>query len=316
MRRFAPTIALAGSALLIAACGEGPTRASSAAVVGDERIPLERVQDDVRWLLNNIPEVRQADDEGNLGLYTRHVVQSYVVSELLEVAAEEEDLQVDREVVDERLEAWGGRDEAPAMVGVPPERLERFATDVALIEQLGEHYLDRISVEVIGAEVSADTPDDPMREQAVALGEEIAADPERAAELAGDEGRRVIDETFTPAELVAGGAAELATSALFSAEPGTVTVIQPNPQQPVWLVALITDRTVDAAAGDDDVAEAPQADPNVLYGFGLRMLAPVAEEVGVEINPRYGVWDPVGMSIAESEEHTFGELIPSRTAQP
>ncbi|MBA0125453.1 SurA N-terminal domain-containing protein [Haloechinothrix sp. YIM 98757] len=316
IRRFAPIIVLVSSVLLLAGCGNGPTKASSAAIVGDETISLEQVQQDVNWLLHNMPEARQAEEQDGLGQFSRHVLRAHIHHELLDVAAEREGLSAEREDVDEILESWGGVDEAPAAVGIPPEYIERFATDIVLLQELGERYIDRVSVDIVGAEVTGDTPEEPMREQAMALGREIADDPGRANEIIEAEGQPVIDETFSPGDLIEQGAMELATSALFSAESGTVAVIQPNSQQPVWLVALVTGRDVGGGEGDADGAQTPQADPQMLYSLGLRMLSPIAEELGVEVNPRYGVWDPAGVDIAESEDHTVGELIPARDVEP
>lgn len=312
-RRLAPAIALLASAAMLAGCGEGPTRAASAAVVGEEAIPLEEVQQETSWLVNNLPEARQAEQEGNLALYSRHILQTRVVSELLDVTAQREGLSADPQEVNERIDALGGRDEAPQAAGISPERVEDFVGEMIMLEELGRQYADGLSVDVVGSQIAQEEPGDTLSEQALELGEQIAAEPERAAELAGQQGV-LIDETLEVSELLNGQGAQLATSALFSAEPGTVVLFQPSREQPIWLVALITDRNVEESEAEQ--ADAPDVDPQILQALGLRMLAPIVDEVGVDINPRYGVWDSVGMNIAQSEEHVAGHLIPARTAEP
>ncbi|WP_083665810.1 hypothetical protein [Saccharomonospora sp. CUA-673] len=73
----------------------------------------------------------------------------------------------------------------------------------------------------------------------------------------------------------------------------------------------MSDRTVSGAA-----EPLPgQVNPEFLYFAGLRMLQPIAEDVGVRLNPRYGVWDEAALAPAPNEDELTGTLLRSRTVQ-
>jgi hypothetical protein len=57
-----------------------------------------------------------------------------------------------------------------------------------------------------------------------------------------------------------------------------------------------------------------QIQPAVLEAVGLRQLARVADEVGVRLNPRYGLWDPVTLQVVSEENETGGFVAPLRVA--
>ncbi|MGH3948350.1 MAG: SurA N-terminal domain-containing protein [Pseudonocardiaceae bacterium] len=310
--RFAPVLTAVTVAFVLAGCGSGPSQVSSAAIVGQHAIPLDEVQQEIQWLLANVPAAQDLAEQRKFDNFSRKIVQERVIHELLLIAAEREGLQADPAEVTQLIESSGGTEEAAKLVGVEPDRVRELAADQILLQQLGEKYVPRLSVDVVGAVVTGESPGSTAEDRALALGEQIAAAPERAPELVAGDGRQVIDQQLALSELLGSDSAALAASALFGVAPGTVVVIQPNPQQgAAWLVALVRDRKV-GTAGE----EPGQADPQTLYNIGLRMLAPIAREAGVRINPRYGVWDQAGMTVAADERDFAGHLIPARTVRP
>jgi hypothetical protein len=68
----------------------------------------------------------------------------------------------------------------------------------------------------------------------------------------------------------------------------------------------VTDRREDPNADPNAAASLGQAD---LAAIGQRLLQPLAEEVGVRVNPRYGVWDPVSMTVVSGEQQV-GAVLP------
>lgn len=311
-RSRAPLAVLAAAVLLLTGCGSGPNQAASAAIVGDRAISLDAVQGEIQWLLDNVPEAQQAQDQRKMETISRRVVQGRIVHELITVAAQREGLQVDRSQVEELINATGGVEEAARAIGAEPDRIRDVAADQVLLQQLGQNYLDRLSVDMVGTLITEEGPDATAKEQALELGRRIAADPAKAQAILGGNGQQVIDQQIGLAQ-AAGTNPELAVSALFGSSPGTVLVVQPSQQQAGWLVALVQDRTVTESAGQ---ATGQQVDPQLLYGIGLRQLQPVAEDLGVRANPRYGVWDQAGVSLAASTEELTGHLLPARTVQP
>ncbi|MGH3518916.1 MAG: SurA N-terminal domain-containing protein [Haloechinothrix sp.] len=314
IRRFAPAITAVTTVLLLAGCASGPSKVSSAAIVGQQSVPLAEVQQEIQWLLANVPQARELADQRKFDNFSRKVVGERVIHELLVIAADREGLKVDQAEVTRLIESSGGAEEAAKLVGVEPNRLRDLAADQLLLQQLGEKYVGSLSVDLVGAVVTDESPGSTAKDKALALGRQIADDPARAKEIAAGEGRQAIEQRLAMSEVLGSESAGLATSALFGVEPGTVVVIQPSREQgSAWLVALVRDRTVD---DQPDESPAGQADPQTLYNIGLRMLAPIADEIGVQVSPRYGVWDQAGMIVAANEDDLSGHVIPPRTVRP
>lgn len=313
--RSAPLLAtLLGAILALAGCGSGPSEINSAAIVGQRAVSVDDVQREISWLLQNVPQARKLARERKLPVISQAVLQQHVTHELLAVAKKRDGVRASEADVDALIESWGGAEAAPTNLGVLPGRLQELAEDRVLLRELGEKYAATLTVDVVGTVVVGESAEATSEEKALELGRKIAADPERAAQIAAESGGQVLDQPLALKEMLASNTAALAGTALFGAKPGTVVVIQPSPEQgAAWLVALIKDRKISTGGGQD---EAPQADPQVLESVGMQQLALIADEIGVRISPRYGVWDQAGMKVAESGDHLTGHLIPVRSTRP
>lgn len=314
IRRWKALFGIVVTALLLAGCGSGPSQVGAAAIVGDRAIPVDEVQQEIQWLLDNVPQAKQAQDQGKLASAARRVVRGRIVHELVDLAAQREGLRPDEPAVAELIGSAGGPDAAAKSVQVLPARVHDVAVDQVLLQQLAERYLASLSVSFVGTVITSESPEATAEEQAMELGRKLAANPEQAQALVQDSGQAVAKEGLKLADAATSSPA-LASSALFGAEPGTVVVLQPGKQQKQtgWLVALITDRQV-SEPGDTGAAES--VEPRMLYRIGLRMLQPIANEVGVKVNPRYGVWDPIDVGIAPRTEELAGHQLASRTVRP
>ncbi|WP_019814284.1 SurA N-terminal domain-containing protein [Saccharomonospora saliphila] len=319
IRRPLATVAVLLSAFVLAACGSGPSRVDSAAIVGDRSVGLDEVQSEIRWLIDNVDQAEQAQQQGKLAQFGREVVRSRVVHELVEIAARRERLRVDPAEVDRLIQANGGRETIATTVLAEPGRVRQVVRDQLLLQQLAETYRDRLSVDIVGTLVTESNAQATAEDTARELGERIAADPDAAEAMLREDGHQVLNETFALGETLQQDP-ELAMSAVFGADEGTVVVVQPSRQQTGWLVALVAERTFGPSTGRDtavtDPAAAQASNPELLYRAGMRQLQPIADELGVRINPRYGVWDAVGMAPAPSEEELTGYQWESRTVQP
>lgn len=314
IRRWRPAVVVLAGVLSLAGCADGPSRVGSAAIVGDTRIALDSVQRDFTWLLKNIPEAKQLQQEGKLEVLSRYTVQQRIRHLLVTAAAKQEGLRADPKQVDELIDQAGGPKTAHRQMLTTPGLTRQLATDIVLLQELGRHYVDRLTVKVVGAFVAQESAGSTSQSKAKALARKIAADPERAAEIAA-EGDNVLDRTLKLSEVVRGQESALAQTPLFAVKPGTVVVTQPDPQQgSVWLVALVQQRTVTESAAAENPKK-QQYSPELLAQVGLQMLRPVAEKLGVTVSPRFGVWDQAGMTIAESPEHFNGLLLTARAEQ-
>src|SRR5918997_1156798 len=90
-----------------------------------------------------------------------------------------------------------------------------------------------------------------------------------------------------------------ASTVLFGVPVGTVVTFQPNPQQSTWIVARVVDRRTDAPSDPAAVNGISQAQ---LIAIGERLLQPTADPVGIRVNPRYGVWDPIQLRIVAEDQ--------------
>jgi len=309
-RCTAALLALAG-VLTLVSCEPGPSRVGAAAVVGETRIPLDVVQSEFRWLLKNIPQAKQLKDDNQLEFISRYSLQVRIRHELIKAAAKELHLTADPAEVDRLIKNAGGEAKAPQSLLVSPGQARQFIEDIVLLRAIGRHYVDRLKIKVVGAFVADEAPGATSRAKAMELGRKIAAEPERAEELAAT-GEQPISGELELSRVVGSGDATLARTPLFAVKPGTVVVTQPDPEQgAVWLVALVQERKEVAISPVEAVKEYPT---EVLEQVGLQMLRPYAERLGVTVSPRFGVWDQAGMTILDNAGESRGLLLTARGA--
>lgn len=302
--------------LVVAGCGSGPSQVGSAVIVGDAAVPVSQVRDALQWQLDHVPRVRDLQDSGKLAQVSRQLVQRRVVHELLGVAAEKTNLRADEREVSELIDSAGGTEAVADDAGVAPKRVRRLATDQVLLRGLGENYLRGTTVSFMGGMITSEGSSGTAEDKARELARQIVSHPDRAAELLKGTDQPVHEKDFALTDAVR-QTPELAMSALFGSEPGTVLVIQPSQARGGWLVALVTGRTADSSVASTSSDKLPdELNDQLVSQVGLRMLQPVADEVGVKINPRYGVWDPTAMDIAPSEQELAGYQYRSRTVRP
>jgi hypothetical protein len=300
------------TAFVLTACGSGPSTVNVAAVVGERTIALDDVQSEIQWLLDHSPLAQEAQQQRRVDRISREVVRGRIVHELLTVAERRENLRVDETEVDTLIERSGGLEAAAKDIAVEPSRVRTVARDQVLLQELGEAYRDRVTVHFVGAKITESSVELTDSEAARELGRRIAADPGNVEEIVRESGHEVIDQRLSLSEALTQDP-ELAISAVFGAREGSVVVLQPSQQQVGWLVALIKERTVEEGTGQPS---AEPIDSRLLYWVGLRQLQPIADELGVEVNPRFGVWDSVALAPAPSEDEVVGYQWESRTVQP
>lgn len=308
IRRCRPALLALLGVLALVGCDTGPSRVGAAAVVGDTDVSVDSIQAEFRWLLKNIPQARELEQQKKLGSISRYALQTRIRHELIADTAREIGVSADPAEVDSLLKDAGGPAKASQTLLTTPSRTRQLLEDFLLLREIGEHYAQRVTVKVAGTFIAQEQPGTTSRARAVELGKAMAADPERAAELAG-KGDQPLPADLDLAEVGSGPTSVLVQTPLFSAQPGTVVVTQPDPQQgSVWLVALVQERSeTESAPG-----KAVQYEDQVLQQIGLQQLRPAAERLGVTVSPRYGVWDQVGLTIADASEEPQGLLIPAR----
>lgn len=275
------TAALVIVSALVAGCGAGPNRADSAAIVGETSIPLDETQQAITQVLVRPGLVEgltaQGGSEADVG---RAVVSQLVIRDLLARTAQEQGITVTDQQVEAAIARAGGPD-AVAESSLAVGGAQAAIRDQLTLTELAGRELDRLSV-------TADVAVAESREQALELAREVAAGGARAEQALAGAGTAQRDLAIRPAETP-----QAALTPLIGIPAGWVAAFQLGTGQG-WVVVRVTDRTLHAQAPPEGGA-AERLDPQTLSEAGIRLLTPTALRAGVELNPRYGTWDPIQM---------------------
>jgi hypothetical protein len=332
---------LAAAAVLVAGCGSGPSKVNAAAIIDGRTISVDDIQSRVDNLMRDNKFAQQLQQQHKLDLLSRSIVSREVIYELMGKAAAQEQLQVEPGALGQRVAQRGAPQDLPA------EALEanlQQATDAAfdptevarnelLAEELAKKYLSRLSVTLDGALINA--PD--AKDQAVGLAKQFAKDPAKSTDIAkklvpsqdpnapqpdpnaprGLAGEKL---SLISALLISSQAGfQLATSALYSAKVNDVVafslanlmVQQDGSGANAWFVGVIKTRDTNATLSDDEKTQVASVPQSFLLQIGNRLADQYSGGLQVEISPRYGVWDPVGNSVAPRPEEVTGYVYPA-----
>lgn len=330
-RPFGLFVGLAAAAALLTACGSGPSQVGAALIVGDHSVSVNQVQQELRQLLATQPAVRQAQQQGSLDQVSRDVVTSHVRHELVTRAAARDGLRVSDQQVDQVINQSGGAARLAPELETTTANLHSMVKDVLLEKALVAKFADNLTVDF--AYVI-----EPNRQAAVKVAHQVAADPTAMDRLvakqnatARAQGQQPPASTDTPfdvasylqiAQQIAQQAEQqgqpvptLHYDLVLGARPNTVVAFPPAPTLgSTWFVTLIKshDRNGSPTAipgGSVDSA----ADLATLGQLGVSLLRSEVADVNVRISPRYGVWDPVGMTVVPNANQSVGVELPVQT---
>jgi hypothetical protein len=279
---------------VVSGCG-GPSQAGTAVFIGEDAVPLERVQTQLDTALSKGDLIAQITAQGgSTADLARSIVTRAVMHDLLALRAAEEGIAVTDAQVDAFITENGGADALldGSLYDLPMLR-ERVRDDL-IAAQLAQR-------EVAGLAVTADLVAATSRADADAKAATLRAGGAEAEALFGDPRTSARDTTFDAAS-----SPDNASTVLFGVPADTVVTFQPNPEQSTWIVARVVDRRTDAPSDPAVVSSISQAQ---LVAIGERMLQPTADQVGIRVNPRYGVWDPVQLRIV-AEDQRVGTVLP------
>ncbi|MGQ0775714.1 MAG: SurA N-terminal domain-containing protein [Pseudonocardiales bacterium] len=296
-------------AVLVSGCGTSVvTQAGTAAFVGGTEISTEQVQAQLHTVLDKEgAQVRAQLVAGSqLDELSRQIVTLLIRHELIKVAAQREGLEVTAGQVSKLLYDLGGPEKASEGTIWDAQGFREQARDQLLMAQLGRKTLN--------SAVTFDYTTAATRAGAIRRAEDLAAaGPQRARELIRADAQANKDAAVAK-RVVAGDDPIFAASPAFGVPKGTVVAFQLADTQP-WLIAVIRNRTEDAKPSDQ-APDPDELDPALLEAIGLRQLAEVAQDLGIRINPRYGVWDQVSLQAAADENEIGGFVAPLGAAPP
>jgi hypothetical protein len=286
-------VAVVAAGAVATGCG-GPSQVGSAVIVGDNAVSLESVQSQLATALSKPDQVSQLKQQGGSEAdVARSIVTQQVLHDLLGRQAAAQGITVSEQQVDSALADNGGADQVldSSLYDLPTLR-DRIR-DNLIAAQLARNVVGGLSVTV----------------DLVAATSEADADA-KAATLAA--GGPAADALFADQNTSAKGQAiqavnypDDAGTVLFGTSVGDVVVFQPSAQQASWIVFRVTDRRTDVASPPEALNNLSQQQ---LVAIGERQLQQVADQVGVNVNPRYGVWDPIQMRVVDADQRA-GEIL-------
>jgi hypothetical protein len=293
---------LAGAAGVVGAvlsgCG-GPVQAGSAAIVGDTSVPLSLVQDQIAAAQASIPAGQRTPDQDVA--YARSVVADDVVRGLLARRSASAGVTIDDKAVDDFIQQQGGLTLIEQQTGLTEAEIRSQARNLVTSIELGRRVAPGLSV-------TADVVPATSRADAEAKAHALAAGgPAAAALLADPAAQRGKEFRATDFQLSPGTAGASQRTVIFGTSVGETVAYQPDPQQGAWSVFRVTQRRTDGPA---DPGAADKLDQSTLLLLGQRQIQPLADELGMRINPRYGVWDPIALTVVSAGQ-TAGVILPA-----
>jgi hypothetical protein len=291
--RVAAAVVVVGA--VISGCG-GPDQAGSAVIIGGDAVPLETVQSQLDTALGKTELFGQLTSSGATPAdVSRSIVTSEVMHDLLERRAAQDGIVVTDAEVDAQLAQNGGAQAVVdgSLYDLPT--LRQRVRDELIAAQVAQRSVG-------GLTVTADLVATTSRDDAEAKARTLAAGGPAADALFSDPRTSQRDTTFQ-----ATSAPGNAATVLFGVPVGAVVAFQPDPQQSTWIVFRVTERSTDAPSDPAAVSGISQSQ---LASIGRRLLQPMADQVGIRVNPRYGVWDPIQLQVVAPDQQAGTIIAP------
>jgi hypothetical protein len=284
---------------VISGCG-GPSQAGTAVFIGDQAVPVERIQEQVSSTLaragvSDAPGGAQGADIPRL---SRSIVTSEVLHSMLERKAAEYGIVVTDQQVDAQIAAGGGAEAFMQQTGLDLNELRSQVRDTLVAVQIGQHVAPRlaVTVELVGVGTS--------RAEAERAAHVLAAGgPEADALRAGPASQRVV---YQPGSFPAGP-----ESVLLGMPVGTTGAYQPSQNEAGWNAFRVVERRTDLPV---DPAAAPAITERQASQIGIRDAQLSAELAGIRVNPRFGQWDPVQGQVVPDGQQVATIILPSQSA--
>jgi hypothetical protein len=315
--RVGVLVVLAATGVGLAGCAAGPSQVNAAAVVGDTAYSVDQVQQEVTDVLNSQASAQQAAQQGKLDTVTRSVVSAQVLDNIIGTAQRREHIVVTDAQIDQVISANGGLDKLAGEVLYDANGVRDLVRDELVEEALTRKYADNLTVTFSAIAV-------PTRSEAVTKAQQLAANPNNFTSIAASagQGNSLSDQSISVAQYLTSAltAAQQQQAAppfaqIFGAPAGTVLAYPDNPAQPSqWVVALVTHRAVAGPSAPAGQSVADSANPQDLHSVGVGLLLPYAQQAGIRISPRYGVWDYSQMAVTASNAAGLGLVIPPTPA--
>jgi hypothetical protein len=297
-------VGVVATGLLVGGCGS--SRIGVAAFVDGTQISQNQVhQQLVNVLGKEGPQARAELVAGHqLDDVTRKIVTLRIRHQLLDIAARRAGVTVDQGQVNRLISEVGGAQAASKGTIYDANSYRERARDKLLMVALGRFALRNSAVTV--DYTTADTRTAAKKR----LDELSQAGSKRARQLIDADVRAGRDAELGK-RIVAADDPIFATTPVFGVAENTVVAFQLEDTKP-WVIMVVKNRADRGVQPSEHAPPMDQIEPAILEAIGLRQLARVADEVGVRLSPRYGMWDPVTLQVVSDENENGGFEAPLR----
>jgi SurA-like protein len=323
IRALVAALAVVGGALT--ACASGPSQINSAVIIGDRVISVDDVQHRLDESLNTEPATKDLAKNRKLDLVSRGIVNQLVRHELLAEAAKREGLSVsEKDLADVTAGTAPAQDPVQRAIEAGFDAHE-LAKDRLLALNLGKKYASRLQLTVSGAQVVSPAnaqklATDLAKKLAAVKPDQVGAELEKLATQEINPVPNLLVSAPYSYGLWASQNQGLDIRPLFGAPVNSVVAFPLGSGEQSassgWFVGVIQRRDENATLTDQVAQLLPQVTPDWLQGVGLKLISPLAAELGVRISPRYGIWDQLSVGVVPSEGERFGLIIPAANARP
>lgn len=282
-------LALAVTGAALTGCGTGPNQPGAAVIVGPSSVPLSEVQRQVDDVLRRPSAVANLTEKGGGPADLARFKVTRQVQHLLLVQAAQRDGIV---IPDPRVDAELAKPEVIQELAdnefvFDPGLARETVRDRLIAEALTAKYLDRLAVTV-------DLTLAGSREEALTKARLLAAGPAQADAVLAADGPNARRNMQLRAALLPQSAALF----LFGTPAGQVVATQTSSSPDTWTVVRVVSRTTDGPpAGDPNATSLAQLGEQTVDQIGRRFTQPLADRLGVRVNPRYGTWDPLYLNV-------------------
>ena len=273
---------------VVSGCADAPSQVGSAVIIGSTSVPIDQVQSRLDVALGKTDTVAQLAASGvGPPEIARDLVTRTVLHDLISRTAATERIGVSDADVDAALQQGGGAEATLDQTIYDLPALRERVRDQLIAARYAQKEIPGLTVT---ADLIAATSQDDAEQKARIV---AAGGPAADALFAQNP-----DTSRRGMPYQAATSPEAASTVLFGLPPGRTAYFQPSPQSG-WIVLRVTDRRTEPNADPSAVANLGEAD---LATIGERLLQPLAEQVGVRVNPRYGVWDPISLRVVPADQ--------------
>ncbi|ALG06520.1 hypothetical protein AOZ06_05890 [Kibdelosporangium phytohabitans] len=308
---------LAATTLLVAGCSAGQGDPKVALTVGDVNVStVEQVQQKLNDLLATNKGAQDQARQRKLAEISRGIVEQQARIQLAADAAKKLGITLDEQLVEQSIPTLTGEQatQGEPFQGIvdaafPAKDIARYR--LTLIE-LGGRAIGRnaVTFDVAFLQNLGD---------ARALAKKVAEDPARSAELMQKAPNTVqepgIGQTQDPSkardpqQLL-----QVSASPLFNLPVGSVVATRLNGEQGGYIVFHLKGKQ---PAQPPNGFDPTSVDPMQLAQVGQALLVPLAQQAGVQPNPRFGTWDPVTLKVVSVEESSVvSTVLQAKTPKP